>query len=181
MSSVSNGDRLRAMYQGGRANTSARRYAKAWSTVFGPGLVPRRWVTLDWWRWIAASMIALILLLVLAVGLFIKLQPSPAPLALPVGVTPPQGPVNGIWSPAKGSVAGFRVQESALGFSNEVVGRTNGVTGTIAISGSRVTARRSVSTWLPSPSAARRSPSSRRASTPHSTRWPPSRSPSQSR
>jgi len=37
------------------------------------------------------------------------------------------------------STAGFRVRENALGFSNAVVGRTDGVTGTLVISGDRVT------------------------------------------
>jgi hypothetical protein len=37
-------------------------------------------------------------------------------------------------------VAGFRVQESALGFSNDVVGRTDRVTGAITVSGGLVTA-----------------------------------------
>jgi polyisoprenoid-binding protein YceI len=260
MNSSSYSDRLRAMYQGGRADATARRYARVWSTVFGFGLVPRRWVTLEvtgrssgrvtrfplgmadrngerylvpmlgercnwvqnvraaggqatlrhgraiacrlvelpvgerapvikrylqqvpgarphipvdrrapvadfariapqypvfrvdrqngsgrpmrkhhWWRWIAASLVALVLLVVLAVGLFIKLQPSPAPLTFPANATRPDGPLDGIWGPAKGSLAGFRVSQTALGFSSEVVGRTNGVTGTIIVSDGRVT------------------------------------------
>jgi hypothetical protein len=37
-------------------------------------------------------------LAVLAVGLLVKLQPSPAPLTLPRGAArPPSGPVNGAW------------------------------------------------------------------------------------
>jgi polyisoprenoid-binding protein YceI len=93
------------------------------------------------WRWIAASMVALVLLVVLAAGLFVKLQPSPAPLTLPSGTArPASGPVDGTYSAAARSVAGFRVPESALGFGNEVVGRTSGVTGTIAVSNGRVTA-----------------------------------------
>ncbi len=255
-------DSLRAMYRGGRADATARRLARMWAAVFGLGLAPRRWVTLEvagrrsgrvarfplgmadrdgqwylvpmlgeqcnwvrnvraaggratlrhrravacrlvevpvserapiikhyleqvpgarphipvdrrapvadfeaiaprypvfrvvplarpgrparkrhWWRWIVASVVALILLVVLAVGLFIKLQPSPAPLALPQGAArPPAGPVSGTWNVTAGSVAGFRVQESALGFSNDVVGRTDGVTGAITVSDGRVTA-----------------------------------------
>ncbi len=255
-------DSLRAMYRGGRADATARRLARMWAAVFGLGLAPRRWVTLEvagrrsgrvvrfplgmadrdgqwylvpmlgeqcnwvqnvraaggratlrhrravacrlievpvrerapiikryleqvpgarphipvdrrapaadfeaiaprypvfrvvplagpgrparkrhWWRWILASVVALILLVVLAVGLFIKLQPSPAPLALPRGAArPPASPVSGTWNATAGSVAGFRVQESALGFSNDVVGRTDGVTGAISLSDGRVTA-----------------------------------------
>jgi len=255
-------DRLRAMYRGGRANATARRFSRMWATAFGLGLAPRRWVTLEvvgrrtgqlarfplgmadlggqwylvpmlgercnwvqnvraaggratlrrrravacrltevpvgerapiikryleqvpgarphipvdrhapvadfeaiaprypvfriaqlnepgrpaqkrhWWRWIVAGLVALVLLAVLAVGLFVKLQPSPAPLTFPSGaVRPPAGPVNGTWNATAGSVAGFRVQESALGFSNDVVGRTDRVTGAITVSDSRVTA-----------------------------------------
>jgi hypothetical protein len=40
-------NRLRAMYPDGRANATARRYAAAWSVLFGLGLAPRRWVTLE--------------------------------------------------------------------------------------------------------------------------------------
>lgn len=40
-------DELRAMYAGGRGNATARRFARLWSIVFGLGLLPRRWVTLE--------------------------------------------------------------------------------------------------------------------------------------
>lgn len=40
-------DGLRAMYRGGRAGPGARRYARLWAVVFGLGLTPRRWVTLE--------------------------------------------------------------------------------------------------------------------------------------
>ena len=39
--------RLRAMYAGGRGNPAARRLARLWASVFGLGLQPRRWVTLE--------------------------------------------------------------------------------------------------------------------------------------
>lgn len=38
---------LRAMYAGGRANATARRFARFWAAVLGAGLFPRRWVTLE--------------------------------------------------------------------------------------------------------------------------------------
>jgi hypothetical protein len=38
---------LRAMYAGGRGNTTARRFARVWAVVLGSGLLPRRWVTLE--------------------------------------------------------------------------------------------------------------------------------------
>jgi len=40
-------DRLRAMYRGGRADATARRFSRLWAAVFGFGLAPRRWVTLE--------------------------------------------------------------------------------------------------------------------------------------
>jgi polyisoprenoid-binding protein YceI len=97
---------------------------------------PRR----RWWRWALAGAAALVVLIVLAAGLFIKLQPTPAPLALPTGAaSAPAGPLDGTWAAAAGSVAGFRVRESAFGMSNDTVGRSSAVTGTIVISGDRVT------------------------------------------
>ena len=90
-------------------------------------------------RWILAGAVALVVLVAVAVMIFIK-QPAPPPLTLPSGaVSAPSGPVGGTWQVTAGSVAGFRVPESAFGLSNEVVGRTTGVTGTIIISGGRVT------------------------------------------
>lgn len=38
---------LRAMYAGGRGNSTARRYAQVWAWVFGLGIAPKRWVTLE--------------------------------------------------------------------------------------------------------------------------------------
>jgi polyisoprenoid-binding protein YceI len=94
-----------------------------------------------WLRWTLVGLGAFVVLVVLAAGLFIKLQPVPAPLALPAaGVHAPAGPVDGTWRAGPGSVAGFRVKESLLGFSDDAVGRTNAVTGTVSVSGDQVTA-----------------------------------------
>jgi hypothetical protein len=142
-------DRLRAMYQGGRGDPTARRFARLWAAVFRLGLAPKRWVTLEvagrrsgqvtrlarragragragrrhhWWRWAIASVAALVVLVVLGAGIFIKLQPAPAPLALPTGApSAAAGPLDGTWVAGGGSVAGFRVQESAFGMSNDTV------------------------------------------------------------
>jgi deazaflavin-dependent oxidoreductase (nitroreductase family) len=40
-------DRLRAMYAGGRADATARRFARFWAFMHGLGLLPHRWVTLE--------------------------------------------------------------------------------------------------------------------------------------
>ncbi len=47
MPGLYNDDRIRAMYVGGRANATARRFARIWALVFRSGLLPRRWVTLE--------------------------------------------------------------------------------------------------------------------------------------
>lgn len=82
---------------------------------------------------------ALLVLIVLATWAFIKFQPTQAPLALPsTAAQAPAGPLAGTWSVSSG-VAGFRVAETALGVSNDTVGRTSAVSGSLVISGSRVT------------------------------------------
>jgi polyisoprenoid-binding protein YceI len=94
-----------------------------------------------WRRWILVGLGVLVILVVLAVGAFIKLQPTLSPLVLPTaGASAPAGSPAGRWNVAAGSVAGFRVQETTLGISNDTVGRTHAVTGTIAVSGPNVTA-----------------------------------------
>jgi len=40
-------DDLREMYFGHRGNKTARRYARLWASVFGLGLTPKRWITLE--------------------------------------------------------------------------------------------------------------------------------------
>jgi YceI-like protein len=93
-----------------------------------------------WLRWITVGVAAILVLIVLAAWAFIKLQPTPAPLVLPPGpVAAPTGPLDGTWAVTAGSLAGFRVRENALGLSTDAVGRTSAVTGTVVISGGRVT------------------------------------------
>ena len=40
-------ERAREMYDGGRANSDARWFARFWGRLFGAGVFPRRWVTLE--------------------------------------------------------------------------------------------------------------------------------------
>jgi len=104
------------------------------------GIAPKPPRRRHWWRLIAAGAAALVVLIVAAVGLFIKLQPTQPPLALPTApASAPAGPLAGTWTVAAGSEAGFRVRESALGFGNDVVGRTGAVTGTLTVSADSVT------------------------------------------
>ncbi len=93
------------------------------------------------WRWVIAGLAAIVLI-VLAVGIaFIELQSPPAPLTLAKDpVRPPAGPTDGSWRASAGSLAGFRLKESFLGISDDVVGRTSAVTGTMIVDDSQVTA-----------------------------------------
>lgn len=101
------------------------------------GRTPRRH---RWLRWIAFAAAAVVVLVVLGAWAFIKFGPTAPPLALSAGpASAPAGPLDGSWVVANGSIAGFRVRESSLGMSNDAVGRTSAVTGTVVISGSRVT------------------------------------------
>lgn len=102
-----------------------------------PGAPPRRRHRL---RWLLAGTAAVIVIILAALAAFIKLQTAPAPLALPGTMAPPAGPLAGHWSPAPGSVAGFRVQETALGLHNDVVGRTHAVSGSVVLTGARLAA-----------------------------------------
>ncbi|HEY5395347.1 MAG TPA: YceI family protein [Trebonia sp.] len=93
-----------------------------------------------WWRWLLAGVALLVVLVVGGTAIFVKSQPSAAPLTLPAAVARASaGPADGTWDVAKGSVAGFRIRESALGFGDDVTGRTTAVSGTVIIAGGRVT------------------------------------------
>jgi YceI-like domain/F420H(2)-dependent quinone reductase len=93
-----------------------------------------------WWRWILFSGAALAALIIAAGGAFVKLQPTLVPLALPTGsAAAPAGPLDGTWQVTAGSAAGFRVRETVMGFTNDTVGRTTAVTGTMVIVGQQVT------------------------------------------
>jgi len=94
-----------------------------------------------WSRRILAGVAAVSVIVVATVAAFMKLGPSTAPLALPQGrISSPAGPLAATWQAGAGSLAGFRIQETALGLSNYVGGQTTAVTGTILISGHTVTA-----------------------------------------
>ena len=90
-----------------------------------------------WTRRILFGVVALLALVVLGSWAFIKLQPTLPPLALSAA-SPPVGALDGTWAVSAGSVAGFRVPETAFGMSNDAVGRTTAVSGTVVISGDRV-------------------------------------------
>lgn len=115
-----------------------QRHARSASALTGEGREagPRR--RRHWWRWIAVSAAALLVLAVAVTGAVVELNPGPAPLALPKGAAAPSGPLDGTWHVTTGSVAGFRVRETVIGFSNDVTGRTGQVTGTVTVAGGEV-------------------------------------------
>lgn len=92
-----------------------------------------------WLRWILTGIVVLVVLVVAAVAAAIKLQPTPAPLALPASAAAPVGPLDGTWQVTSGSVAGFRIQQTVIGLTSDVVGRTEDITGTVVIAGGQVT------------------------------------------
>jgi polyisoprenoid-binding protein YceI len=91
-----------------------------------------------WWRWILGGLAALVVAAVAVTGLVVTLAPVPAPLALPRDAATPSGPLDGTWRVTAGSVAGFRVRETVIGFSNDVTGRTGDVSGALTVAGNRV-------------------------------------------
>jgi polyisoprenoid-binding protein YceI len=92
-----------------------------------------------WRRRIVLGVVLVLVVVIGAVAAYLKLQPTPSPLVLPTtGVSAPAGVLGGTWDVTAGSVAGFRLQETFIGLGNDVVGRTNDVTGTISVSDNRV-------------------------------------------
>lgn len=93
-----------------------------------------------WTRRILFGVVALLALAVLVSWAFIRFQPTLSPLALSTASpAAPVGTLDGTWAVSAGSVAGFRVPETAFGMSNDAVGRTTAVSGSVVISGDRVT------------------------------------------
>jgi polyisoprenoid-binding protein YceI len=88
-----------------------------------------------WRRWVYASvgvLVAIVAVVVVAIGSYVN-DPTP-PLGLPVAAaSQPVGPLEGQWEVAAGSEAGFRIQQTVLGMSGDVVGRTNAVTGNMVL------------------------------------------------
>ncbi len=92
-----------------------------------------------WRRWVAAVLVVLVALVVVAARAYLGALSEP-PLALPSPANSPAvGTLDGTWEVDSGSVAGFRIEQTVLFMTADVVGRTNGVTGSIVVSGDRVT------------------------------------------
>ena len=92
-----------------------------------------------WLRWTIAGIAGLVVLIVGLVAVATRMQPTPAPLALPANAATPAGPVDGTYRTASGSIAGFRVGQTVIGLTSDVVGRTKDITGTVTIAGGQAT------------------------------------------
>jgi deazaflavin-dependent oxidoreductase (nitroreductase family) len=90
-------------------------------------------------RWVLIGFAVAVVLIVAGVAALIS-RPAPTPLALPSATAAaPVGQLDGVWNVTTGSMAGFRVPQTVLGFGSDVVGRTRAVTGTVAITRAGVT------------------------------------------
>jgi polyisoprenoid-binding protein YceI len=121
------------------------------------------------WKWVLGAVVALVVAVPLGTYLYINVveDDPPPPLTLDSGapattaVTTPStttatpssvaattpttatsaaSALSGTWHPTAGSVLGYRVKEVLFGQSNEAVGRTSEVTGSMVIDGTSVSA-----------------------------------------
>lgn len=116
--------------------------AKTPSQEAGPAVPERPRRKRHLLRWILVGLAALVVLGLAAAMAAVELQPVAAPLKLPSSAAAPAGPLAGTWRVTSGSVAGFRVQQTFLGATSDVAGRTGDVTGAAVVAGDRVVAAR---------------------------------------
>ncbi len=104
-----------------------------------PETHPRRSRRRHWRRWILGAILVLGVLVVVTAKVYIATL-TKAPLALPTNVvSTPVGPLDGTWAIATGSEVGFRVEQTVMFMTGDVVGRTNDVDGSLVVSGDQVT------------------------------------------
>src|SRR5438477_119581 len=97
-------------------------------------------------RWVLAGVVGLALLIPLGTYVFIHFVEGSTPARLSLSSTPSTtgastsatGDVKGTWRPTSASQVGYRVKEILFGQSHVAVGRTNRVSGTLAIDGDTV-------------------------------------------
>jgi polyisoprenoid-binding protein YceI len=90
---------------------------------------------------VTSVLVLIVLVAAVAVAAMAMRPPGPQPLTLPAGPAQPAvaAPLPGTWTPTAGSAAGFRVGETILGMTEDIVGRTGAVTGTVVAAGDRIT------------------------------------------
>jgi polyisoprenoid-binding protein YceI len=100
-----------------------------------------------WKRWLLVGVVVLVVGVVGGPYVYIHFLTDKAPARLavtaasaaPVETSGPVVATNGRWTVIAGSTAGYRVREVLFGQSKEAAGRTDQVTGNLAIAGSKVT------------------------------------------
>jgi polyisoprenoid-binding protein YceI len=99
-----------------------------------------------WRRWVIGGVVAVVALVVGVPYVYIHFIEGNAPAALSLGPAASVGTqlsandLDGTWKVGPGSVAGYRVKEVLAGQNNTAVGRGSGVSGTLTIKGTSVTA-----------------------------------------
>src|SRR5688572_12049774 len=101
-----------------------------------------------WKRWIVIGVLAIAALVVGGPFIYINFIEGEAPAPLTLTDTTPATnatstsdvPLTGSWTIASGSRVGYRVKEVLFGQSNEAVGRTSDIDGSITINGTTVEA-----------------------------------------
>jgi polyisoprenoid-binding protein YceI len=100
-----------------------------------------------WQRWLVAGVAAAAIGATAGPFIYIHFIQGKAPAPLTVATKTPastgtataaSGSVDGAWSISSGSIVGYRVKEVLFGQSNEAVGRTSSITGSITIDGATV-------------------------------------------
>jgi polyisoprenoid-binding protein YceI len=95
-----------------------------------------------WRRWLVGVVVVLVALVAATARVYIGTLSEP-PLALPTtAASTPVGPLEGSWSVAHGSVAGFRIEQTVMFMTGDVVGRTSDISGTLIVSGGAITSAR---------------------------------------
>ncbi len=92
-----------------------------------------------WRRWVAAILVVLLALVGLAARVYLGSLSEP-PLALPSSAgSPVASTLDGTWTVGPGSLGGFRIEQTVLFMTADVVGHTRDVTGSVEVSGDQVT------------------------------------------
>ena len=99
-----------------------------------------------WQRWLIAGAVVVVVLAVGVPFVYIHFIEGSPPPAFTLGTAPSAGAqlsakeLDGVWRIRSGSQAGYRVKEVLAGQPNTAVGRGSGVTGSLTITGTSVSA-----------------------------------------
>jgi len=96
-----------------------------------------------WKRWLLIGIVGTVVAVVGGPFAYIHLFEGTAAAPLALSTAQPSqvminGPLDGTWNIASGSVAGYRVKEVLFGQSATAVGRTSSITGSLVVSGTTV-------------------------------------------